>query len=139
MIISDRIGVALMVDAAQPKERVDAMCEAAARECISGLVKHGETIGAFIRPESVWVYEPSQLEGVPRRVQVRAEWCPDPSSGVELRGGIADGEVVVIQREYGARPPRVIYVQIQMPGDPVAYERAGIDSERDRWVYLHRP
>lgn len=81
-------------------------------------------------------------------------WCPDPTLGVEFRGGPNDGKVAALPREDDGRPPEAWRLMPE-PAPPTIsdfreqavqpqlvpiriYERVGIDSVLDRWIYRTR-
>jgi len=113
------------------------------RALFKAMRREGEAIGAFIREESIWVTVGARSE----RDDVTyfdALWSPNPEAGVLLIGGPADGECIVLHREGDGRPmPRfAVRAGGETAGplvEPTKYEREGIDSERDMWVYRHRP
>lgn len=117
----------------------------------TAVVHEGENVGAFIRPESVWI---RQLPVDPEdhalnQVVLLAEWSPDPASGVELRGGAHDGEIINLHRGQDGRPPITVRLpdttaapfEVTLLSEPLslsqtsAYNLAGIDSSADRWIY----
>jgi hypothetical protein len=128
-----------------------AAIEAAADMLAAEIVHIGEGVGAFIRRESVWVTR-GEPQMATMQMDVVGVWSPDPAQGVELRGGACDGQVMSVPRESDGRPMPWLSVPIPVPasawGDTDMeprmaynvgeYARAGIDSERDRWVYESR-
>jgi hypothetical protein len=140
MIITDRLGAATHIDAEHAADP-EAFGEVAAR-LTREIIETGEGIGAFIRPESVWVEKKPNMLPTDQFV-VEAQWSPDPETGVELRGGPADGEVIHLRRENDGRPLPVLTVPVAASDkfgltSTAEYSRTGIDSERDIWVYSYR-
>ena len=146
MIITDTLTARGVIDMrlTDDPRALDAMAGEVGKEVIA----IGETVGAFIRPQSVY-FTKHDIEDGRMQCEVVGVWAPDPKEGVELRGGALDGQVIQLNRSDGARPPlrwrvpipqETMFVSTEEAGPvstlPVAdYERAGIDSERDRWVY----
>lgn len=133
----------------------EAFREHLSRHLARVIMREGESNGAFIREQSAWVDWDRPVERTdlgPLAVAVRAYWSPDPTEGVELRGGHLDGDVVHLRREVDGRPMPYLVLPdhtatvealgATVPMIPTSelrtrrYRRAGIDSERDRWVYL---
>ena len=147
MIITDRLAARAAVDARHidNPDAFEAMAEKLGRD----IIRTGEGVGAFIRQESIWV---RRLPGISdcMTFDLEAIWSPDPAEGVQLRGGPNDGRVVTLRREEDGRPIDLVRIRMEATDpfmddsrcpqvDPVAsYERVGIDSERDVWVYEYR-
>lgn len=142
MIITSKLGATADVDAAHG----DAGVEATQGMMRAAVIREGENVGAFIKPESVWfeVRPPTQDT---RLTRVHAMWSPDPSKGCQLRGGALDGQVVAVNRQEDGRPPE--HLRFPDPGMPewasdstkpplsqsTNYTLSGIDSSEDQWVY----
>lgn len=147
MIISDRLTCRMPIDAAYAnnQDALNASADQLARE----IIRMGEDVGAFIRRESVWC-KTFPIDPVFMRFDMEALWSPDPSLGVELLGGPSDGLVVNTQRDTDGRPLTRLRLPIEggmtwvediAPSSRnlvAEYDRAGIDSERDVWVYEYR-
>lgn len=146
MIVTDRLVVGTMLDrlyANNPDAR-----EHAAHELARAIVLMAENVGYFAREESVWVEQATDITD--GSLVLTAWWYPDPAAGVELRGGPNDGRLEPIPRGDDGRPaqwwrvtpehtPPVIDTAAyptDLPPRPAVYQRAGIDSVTDRWVYL---
>ena len=130
MIIRDKMGATMML-APRFADNLDAL-NAAAQQVVRRIVRDGEGVGAFIRPESVWISRRPDPLGHGELVD--GVWAPDPTEGVILVGGPLDGLTdLSVPRGTGATPPRLL----TMPHmeDKPEYARVGIDSERDQWVY----
>lgn len=128
----------------------DSGAEGFMRDKLRGIiVREGENIGAFIRPESI--YYTKREDGTRHQFIITAYWCPDPREGCEFRGGPNDGKVMGVGSEH-TRPPDVWRVPPEVaPPQLVSrdeaelvpvysmsiahYELWGIDSALDRWVY----
>jgi hypothetical protein len=141
MIITDRLGATVLIDVVYV-DHPAALEETAAR-LTRQVIETGEGVGAFIRPESVWVKRDPRVLSTNQFV-MDAVWSPDPGNGVELRGGPADGEMISLHREEDGRPIELLRVPTSASGEfglsaTAEYTRAGIDSERDVWVYEYRP
>lgn len=115
------------------------------------VIFQAEQIGAFARPESVWVYKAREDEATWQTI-FGFFWCPDPTNGVEFHGGPDDGTILSLPRENDGAP-RVWHVSAGLPQAwelttaplPPApsprfnYARRGINSETDRWWYQYMP
>lgn len=143
MIITDTLRASGWVDklGAPSPEAIEAL----ARKLGKSVQASGEDIGAFIRQESVYF---TRRDISDFREELIGEWAPNPAEGVELVGGALDGEVLPLERADGPLPPlrwrfpipgpaqfEPTTVGPVFPNHVAEYERLGIDSERDRWVY----
>lgn len=141
MIVTSKVRAQADVDPQAVEGGLDAI-----RGMMRKAVLHeGESIGAFIKPESVWfrVFEPADDTML---VRIHATWSPDPLQGCQLRGGALDGQIVKVPRQKDGKPPEQIrfpdpgipqYAYEAHPSPPqnTMYTLAGIDSSEDRWVY----
>lgn len=121
-------------------------------ELSSAVIYNVENFGYFISPNSTYMQRGKLREGT-FTIPFICYWCPDPTMGVEFRGGPNDGKIMPLPREQDGRPvehftlppersaPTLadysteIYPYVQIYGE---YTRVGIDSEHDRWVYQSR-
>lgn len=137
MIIRDRMGATMFLDSRLATD-VHAR-EDSAQQLAKQIVRDGEGVGAFIRPESVWFSQRPDPAGLGELIE--GLWSPDPSKGVILLGGPLDGsDDARMPRGDDGLPPRTVTVPTSADTTEgrrlvAAYVRAGIDSERDRWVY----
>lgn len=137
MIIRDRMGATMLLDPSRAND-VHAR-EASAEQIAKRIVRDGEGIGAFIRITSVWFSQRPDPAGLGELID--GVWSPDPDEGVILLGGPLDGsDDARMPRGDDGLPPLTVTVPTsadtaerrRLVGE---YVRAGIDSERDRWVY----
>lgn len=147
MIITDPLHASLDVDEGLLARHPEAI-EGAQRRLREEIIHIGQHSGCFIRPESVW-FERGNSDDRLAMVTVHAYWFPDPASGVLFQGGPQDGDTTRMRREADGRPlarltrpaPMVLpyFDDEARPGVTFhpTYERVGIDSERDMWVYKH--
>lgn len=137
MIIRDRMGATMLLD--QSRANDANAREASAEQIAKRIVRDGEGIGAFIRPASVWFSQRPDPAGHGELIE--GIWAPDPTEGVMLRGGPHDGITQwQMPREADGSPARYMDTPAavnasSLTGNVATYVRAGIDSERDRWVY----
>lgn len=106
--------------------------ESARENCIRSVLREGERVGAFIRRESIWFT--TGADRADTTFDLEGTWSPDPTTGVSLRGGPADGEDIGIPRDEDGRPFGVL--RVPHGAATAIYMRSGIDSEKDVWVYL---
>lgn len=147
----------IVTDTVQAKAEVDVtladnagLADSVFHYLTRAVIAEGENIGAFIGPDSTYMRRGEPLDRT-FTIPFIAYWCPDPTLGVEFRGGPNDGKVLPIPRGEDGRP----FEQVRLPPEPTAseftrpgtypvtvmdagvYERIGIDSVLDRWVYQH--
>jgi hypothetical protein len=146
VIITDALKVVVVValEYEEDPHAIEGISDRAAK----AVVRLGEDHGAFIRQESIYRSR-GKMDEQTMRIPYSFFWFPDPSEGVEFRGGPNDGKTVPVPRQKDGRPPESIvlaeeYRRPEISSDEIPalassarYTRAGIDSEKDRWVYTY--
>jgi hypothetical protein len=147
MIITERLTARAALDTMLLQRHEDEVVGAFATRAARTIVSMAEGIGAFARPESIWVYRDGERQET-GQTYYAADWCPDPTSGVEFIGGEWDGDIRPVPRETVTGRPAERVVLASQPQPAMldgtitpqvtrhpSYQLAGINSITDRWVY----
>ena len=145
MIVTTRIGAGADIDAAMVAR---GGIQAVAERIVKQVIGEGEKWGYFIRPVSVRVrHDPPGDDEVRMTRRYRGTWYPDPRGGCYFLNGPLDGEIRPIDADHA--PKQITYPTqsepfrdddpAPRPTDNPTYARAGLDPERDCWVYEYIP